>query len=150
MRTMHIEGLPELMRKLEAIKGSAWMRNALRAVAITMKDAIAPYPPGSEANTPNQRRWYERGYGTRWLRKDGTVGGKRTSQTLGRNWSTRIEATRAILGNGASYARYVHDKDLQPAFHRARGWKTAQDALSEQSSVIESILSDYLGRELQK
>ena len=130
--SIEIEGLDELRRKLGQNIEPA-LQGAMMAAAAELQNLIAPYPPESVANRPNIRsgqtgspRWYERGYGTRWLRLvKGGYGGNPTSEMLNRQWSiAKLGRTGAQLRNRASYAKYVHGEKDQPAFHAGRGWKT--------------------------
>lgn len=152
-----ITGLDELQRKLGADFRPA-MRGATRAIAAEVQGVIAPYPKESEANKARAfgsafsistrkaaNRWYERGYGPRWARKDGGVGGTKSSETLGRRWGIkRSGRIGAVLGNIASYAPFVHSDEKQAKFHGRRGWVTDKDAIKkvEQAGTIKRIVSD--------
>jgi hypothetical protein len=107
---------------------------AIQAAAVgyleAFRNELTPYPPSSEANRPNARgRWYERGYGPRWLIKGGGIGGRKTSELLGRSWSVAPTGTGAHLWSRASYSGYVHRdptssaRPKQAAFHGRRGWQ---------------------------
>src|SRR4030042_2565195 len=79
-----IKGLDKLLKKLDDLEGLKAAVRGMEAAALHVKGKIAEYPPASEANAPKTSgSWYERGYGTRW-----PGGGKRTSETLGRKWTT--------------------------------------------------------------
>lgn len=129
-----LENAQSILDKLGKLQALRWIKGLLRAAAEDVKGTVARYPPATEANAPRgwrpggNNRWYERGFGPRWVRKDGSVGGRQTSQTLGRRWTTRVGDTWALIGNAASYAPYVHDADRQAWFHKRRGWPTIQDA----------------------
>lgn len=135
-----IKNLDEIMDAMGELATMAWVRGILGAAAQDVKSAVAVYPPETEANAPRgfntfyntrtrkaDNTWYVRGFGTRRVRKDGSIGGRQTSQTLGRRWTTRVADTWAKIGNNASYAMYVQDEDMQAAFHKERGWVTVQD-----------------------
>ncbi len=151
--TVRIVGLDDLQRRLGADFKPA-MRGATRAIALEIQGEIAPYPPSTEANRPRSslatRRalpWYERGYGTRWHRRDGTVGGRKTSETLGRRWGIkRSGGTGAVLGNIASYSPYVHSHDKRAKFHKRRGWVSDEEAIKdvERAGTIERIVRDAI------
>ena len=122
------------------------MRGVLSAAGQDLKDWLATYPPSSFANLPSNTpgwRWYERGYGPRWVVKDGSVHGRRTSQTLGRRWEVAVDpdGKRATVGNSATYAPYVQDQMKQPWFHAHRRWRTVQGAVREKGeSIIRKVL----------
>lgn len=101
---------------------------AIQAAAVgyvtALHAVVLPYPPAGAANRPNaQGRWYERGYGPRWRRRNGRIGGRKTSQLLNRSWAITRVAGGARLQNRASYSGAVHGDD-QAAFHARRGWQT--------------------------
>jgi len=142
MIELEVEGLDEVLRILDRMasgKGLAPARAALDAGAVHIKGAVATYPPATSANRPGGpgSRWYQRGYGPRWMRKSGGVGGRKTSQTLGRRWSiVKRGAWVRVIGNNVSYGPYVQDEDKQAGFHKARGWLTIQGAVEKEGPKI--------------
>ena len=122
------------------------------AAGIYLKGVISEYPGSSSANSPKPYpgRWYERGYGTRYVRKSGGVGGRRTSQTLGKRWSVKKEnaGMTVIVGNNASYAKWVQGANTQARFHKARNWKTTQDVADKESKKAVSIVMDFVRAKL--
>lgn len=122
--TIQISGLSNWQRALRSDLGGA-INAALTAVAEEGRDLISPYPP---APPRTRDRWYERGYGPRWRRKDGSVGGRKTSETLGRRWTVASKSrTKVALINTASYAGYVHDSQEQAQRMKQIGWRTERD-----------------------
>jgi hypothetical protein len=107
-------------------------------VAAELQDVLAPYPPAPTPGNP----WYERGYGTKYRRRDGRITGRKTSESLGRSWSIASRSARvAVLMNKASYGAWVHDSESQTSRHERTGWQTeetAADAL-HRSGAIEEI-----------
>ena len=136
-----IEGLDRAMRKLTALENREYVKGTMQACVLLAKNHIAVYPPATEANSPSRKRWYERGFGTRYRRKDGTIGGRRTSETLGRKWATEVTDKGLVgkIGNNASYARFVHDADKQARFHAARRWRTDKDTFAAVEPKIQRI-----------
>lgn len=130
---IQIKNLDAIIAKLGKLQTLKWTRQILENAAEDVRRGLARYPAPSEANTPRSwqpggnNRWYQRQYGPRWARKDGTVGGRKTSERLGPGWATRVGDTWALIGNKASYGPYVQDKDVQASFHAQRGWATIQD-----------------------
>lgn len=125
---------------------AAAVKPAAIAVAAEGQSRIAQYPP---APPKAGRTFYERGFGTRWRRKDGSVGGRKTSETLGRKWAIQPQSNGAVLQNGASYAKYVHSADHQATVHKGR-WKTdakLADALVSDGTV-EKVVSAALKKTL--
>jgi len=148
--SMKLEGLKELERKLGPIQAGKYWKALLQAAASDVKDYIAVYPAESIANSPQARTWYERGFGPRWYRKDGSVGGDKTSETLGRRWTISANSERSIVGNNASYARAVQSAEEQPPFHARRGWRTDEETIDKmRPKVVEKMrraIDKILGR----
>ena len=99
-----IEGIDEITRKLIEVGKITVLSRAVKAGALHMKGAIARYPPSTDANRPRQygsffsiksrkanNTWYQRGYGPRWVRKDGSVGGRASSDRK----STRLNSSHS-------------------------------------------------------
>jgi len=130
MITIEVRGLDALERKLKRPL-TPELRGFTQAVGEMIRSELAPYPPASEANVPNDRgRWYERGFGPRWFRKDGSVGGRKTSEMLNRQWGgVRHGRIGYRIFNRASYAQWVHSHEMQNWWHRVRGWMTDRKAV---------------------
>jgi len=126
----------------------------IQASAQNIKGTISPYPASSQANAPKSYpgRWYQRGYGPRWARKDGTTGGRKTSETLNRRWSVKKGSGgfSAIIGNNASYSRYVHAEENQARFHSMRGWVTDEQAIERNRENIQNDLSVAIQNEIER
>lgn len=159
--TIEIKGIEKVRAKLNDLANRRYMQGTMAAATLLVKDWIAEYPLATEANQPRGfnsyysladrraiNRWYERGYGPRWARKDGSVGGSRTSETLGRRWTTRVEdnGMRGVVGNNASYAPWVQDAERQATFHAARGWRTVQDAVQAKRGEVVRLLQNAVNR----
>lgn len=127
MFSINVENLDVWQRAL-ATNLEPTQTAALVAIAEEGRDFISPYPP---APPRKKNRWYERGYGPRWQRRDGTIGGRKTSETLGRKWRIIKGRGRVVLENRASYAGWVHRKEKQARIHTETGWKTEVDMEQE-------------------
>jgi hypothetical protein len=115
------------------------------AVAEVIQSRVQPYPAATAANFPvyhigphtkpaNYGRWYTRGYGPQWSRKDGSIGGSKTSEQLEQSWSLSTplaSRTSTVLGNRASYAKYLHSSEEQVGWAGARGWVTDKTAIEQ-------------------
>jgi len=147
--TITIKGLDKLTKKIKNIEGLKPVIAALRAGATHIKGKIAKYPPATSANSPSQRRWYERGYGPRWRRIDGSLGGRKTSETLGRKWTIgeRDGGLTWIVGNNVTYGPFVQG-DKQAAFHRERGWKTTDQVAEEEADTVNKFVQEHIEKAL--
>jgi len=145
-----IEGLEQLQKKMGRLAGAQYMKGVMGAAAQDVMNYIAQYPPSTEANSPRgfntvssistrkpTNRWYQRGYGPRWQRKDGSVGGSKTSEMLGRKWRSKVDGDgmRAVVSNKASYGPFVQRAEEQASFHKARGWRTDAMAIARQLPI---------------
>ena len=141
--TVRIHIPPDLKRALDGD-----MRKVIQKASIPLTrelhSTVAKYPPESEANLPRgfgsavsiatkkaQNRWYKRGYGPQWSRKDGSVGGRKTSEMLNRSWGIKRLRWGMQLGSRASYSPVVHHHEDQANFHKARGWVTDKQAVDK-------------------
>lgn len=156
--SVRIEGLDKLRAALGELGAAKALRPILTAAVLHLKGLIAVYPPSSEANKPRSfvskgnNRWYERGFGSKWARKDGSTGSAQTSETLGRSWTEAVDPAGkwAQVGTRASYAPLVQDRDEQAAFHKDRGWQTAQDVLDDNTDDIVGKIADAVSDTLAK
>ena len=138
MVELQVKGLMELRAKLGKVKFSEVFTPIMTAATVAAKGKIAKYPPSSAANSSGQKRWYERGYGSKWRVKDGSIHGRKTSQMLGKSWTTKVEdgGMRGIVGTKVTYAPWVQDRNRQASYHRRRGWVTVQDVAEKYGAEI--------------
>jgi len=147
--TIRVVVPPELRRALDGNMQRVVQR-ASPGIIRELHATVAKYPPATAANQPNHR-WYERGYGPRWTRKDGSIGGSKTSEMLNRSWGTQRKSWGMILGSRASYAPVVHSHEEQAKFHGARGWVTDKQAADKviQSGKVDRIVKAAVARVLK-
>jgi hypothetical protein len=154
MATKTIKGMDELVRKLDTIAKLKGAKRGLKAGAVHVRGKIAQYPPSTMANSPTNPtgRWYERSFGPRWLRKrSGTIGGRKTSERLDAKWAqrSRDSGLTQVIGNNASYAKYVHDAEEQAGFHGRRGWKTDAQVLRDEGDTVLEFIKNEVEKELR-
>lgn len=172
--TIEIKGLDKLLRDLDPVRARRGMTTAMQgAVRIVQKD-LKEYPPKSEANQPrtfnsaysltgargNRRlgrviaraanSWYQRGYGTKWARKDGSIGGYASSKKLGGQWNVKVSAhgkvIEGIVGNLVPYGPFVQDKEQQAWYHARRKWPTVQGVLENRTRQIMDFFEQAVRR----
>ncbi len=135
---IEVKGIDSIQAMFAKDLTPAWQAIGL-GLAEAIRDEISPYP---SAPAKGAKAWYERGYGPRWRRRDGSIGGRKTSETLGRKWMIASRSRMIIaLTNTASYAPYVHRAEDQTARHAATGWKTDDAATS---AVMASAIPEQL------
>ena len=151
---VELTGLRELQAKIDKLENvGATVGPALLLGGIELRDWIQVYPPKSIANRPHglkPDRWYERGEGTHYITVKGVEKIYKKSQMLNRKWVTTHaftpDAAEVVIGNGASYAKYVHDERYQVYFHALRNWRTAQAGILEFEAKIVRRVSDAISR----
>lgn len=153
MANIKIEGLDEAIKKLESLNRLNRLKPAFRAAAAHVKGKIAIYPAATLGNSESNPtgRWYQRGYGPKWKRKDGSIGGKKSSETLGRKWTHEALSSGigARIGNNVTYGPFVHDPAEQTSFHKAHGWKTTEQVAQEESGAVNRIIKRQVGKLLE-
>ena len=154
--TLKIEGMEKLAAKLKSLEDVKYLKTVMRAAGETIKAKIAVYPPATEANAPSSApgaRWYQRGQGGHYIRKrDGGESIYRTSETLGRKWTTALRdaGLTVIVGNKVTYAPHVQDREKQAAYHKRRGWLTIQDVAEQNAEQIAQQVMELLVAKLEK
>lgn len=140
-----------IMRGLKAMMGGATR---------LLHDALVDYPSETAGNKPRaftsggQNVWYERGFGSKWARKDGSVGESQTSETLGRSWTTEVRGfaagVRGIVGARASYAPLVQDEKRQAAIHKRHEWSTIQSVFKDKKREIIQLFDSVIARIIRR
>lgn len=144
--TVRIRGDKELQAKLKNITDMRRFEPAMKAAGEDIQRWISPYPEINNealAIAEGRRTWYERSFGTKWRRKDGSVGGRQTTEFMDKRWYIKTTASqfraRAIIGNNASYVLYVHSAAKQTRVHQRRNWRTDKQAIKARRDVIMNL-----------
>lgn len=139
MIQIQIKGMDKLMKKIKSVEGGKYIVPVLKVGGLEAQRMTGEYPPATIANSPDNPsgRWYQRGYGTKWRRKDGSIDGKKTSEDLLGKWY--IDPNESDLSvkvwNAATYAQYVHG-EKQAKIHEKHGWKKLFETTKENSGEI--------------
>lgn len=146
-----IRGLEELTAKLGKLEGLRAILPAMKAAAEHIQRKVKEYPPETEANSPSQQRWYQRGYGPKWRTKSGAIHGSNTSKTLKHEWTigTTNGGLTQIVGNQVTYGPFVQDKEKQADFHKRRGWKTTEDVAEEEADTVMAFVQKEVDKALE-
>lgn len=155
MAEITIEGLEELLDDLEEILPA--IKTGLSAGALYLKGKAAEYPPSTAGNQPKNyvpgrwNTWYQRGFGSKWARADGTVGSRATSETLGRKWTSRGQTGSKglawVVGNNVSYSKWVQG-DEQTWFHKAHGWKSTETLKREEEDEVRKRVNEIIEKKI--
>jgi hypothetical protein len=148
-----VHGLSELLDKFDHLSENVQkaVRAGIFAGAVHVQTQAKKYPPSTEANIPFQRRWYQRGWGSKWMRRDGSVGGKMTSKNLKQQWTVEMrDKYTVVIGNNVSYGPYVmggaNDEHQQAHRMKEIGWKTTDTIAEEQTPKV----MEFIEKEIQK
>ena len=86
--SINTQDLAKLAKLLNAVPA---YKDGIKLAAAEVKSWINIYPDASEANQagPYPKRWYVRGHGPYWSLRGGGVHSRRSSEALGRRWTTQ-------------------------------------------------------------
>lgn len=101
------------------------------------------YPPLTDANKP-PTPYYIRGRGMQYKTRNS---GK--SEKYGTRFYVRARGYGAVIGNTASYAKYLADEKLQ-ARHMAKiGWRKLIDVAKEKIEAVRKIFQDWVDKTIR-
>ena len=101
------------LKRALGVRMSPVLSGITMAVIAEIENKLTPYPPSSEANRPGGpgSRWYERGYGSRWVTMGGQLRGRKTSHGTTRRRQEPAGRIHMFLGAG----RPVGQSTISPA-----------------------------------
>ena len=150
--TIHVKGLDKLIGKLDTIAKLRVVKAGIKAGGLHIKGKIAKYPPATAANFPGPypKRWYQRGWGSKYARLSGGVGGRMTSETLRAKWTiqSRDAGMSVVIGNNVTYSVFVQSAEKQAAFHKRHGWKTDKQVVEKEGPKVKELIARAIRRSL--
>ena len=145
-----IIGDKELQAKLRRISDLSFLRPVISSEVTYVAGKISFQPNAPSKNKSPGNSWYDRGYGPRWMRRDGSINGSQTSEDLPGSWKGKATSnTRGIIGNDASYAKWVQGPQ-QSAIMKKIGWKTTDTVVDEESEKVLKSIQKAVDNELRK
>ena len=127
------------------------LEQAGKALKLLVEIYPAPGPWNREPGTRGDGRWYERGYGSRWRRANGTLGGANTSEQLNRSWMVKNDNDKSTsVYTGVSYAPYLFDPEKRVSWARGHGWLDINETAEEFDESFEKIITVEIEKELEK
>lgn len=126
------------------------IRATIPRVAVEFKPLIAAYPEEGPYNQPGPypHRWYQRNKGPRWARKDGTIGGRNTSEQLQYSWKQETGDDQIRTWTEVGYAPYVVGNQITD-YHEAHGWKRIEDIANDYADRALEILLEEIDKVLE-
>ena len=159
-KTLVIEpSLKEIMARVKkVIDDPAARRRVLLRAVLELKDLAAAYPVAGRWNsapgTKGDNRWYQRGFGSRWLRKDGTFGGSNTSQRLQQSWNTEVQRQDEFTASAftdVTYAPYLLDeKKPRVNWAQSHGWQSLDEIQEDYAPRFERAVLDEVDDQINK
>jgi len=151
--------IKEIMARIKKVidDPQARRRVLLRGV-LEVKDLASAYPVAGRWNsapgTRGDNRWYQRGYGTRWLRNDGSYGGNNTSQRLQQSWQTEVQRTSEFTASAftdVTYAPYLLDEDKpRVRWSESHGWQSLDEIQEQYEPRFEKLVLDEVDDQINK
>ena len=126
-----------------------------------VQSRMAVYPPETDANKPGPypKKWYQRHFGPRYTKKDGSIGGQDTSERLQKAWRTdlvkpaeaHVFTKSPQTGGEVSYVEHVQSYENQTNVHKEHGWQTDRAVAEkvEKSPALDKVLGAEITRELR-
>jgi hypothetical protein len=146
--TIHINGVDELIRKLDSIAKLREIGQVMRAAALHVKGKIAQYPARSSRPQPFVSDKQRRGFFAKLRSGEIEVPYRRGispgSETLGRKWATTLEngGLTAVVGNNTSYAPLVQGPGTQTAYHAMTGWQTTEQVMDAERETVQEMVRE--------
>ncbi len=164
--------IKEIMARIKKVidDPQARRRVLLRGV-LEVKDLASAYPVEGEYNKPGHTRrvriptkqgletrfisgWYQRGYGSRWLRNDGSYGGNNTSQRLQQSWQTEVQRTSEFTASAftdVTYAPYLLDEEKpRVRWAESHGWQSLDEIQEQYEPRFEKLVLDEVDDQINK
>jgi hypothetical protein len=120
-------------------------------IVLETQDRAAGYPPDDPRwNSPPGSRgdnvWYQRQFGTRWINKNGLLGGTNESEKLQKNWRSdvqQIDNFTASAYTEVTYAPKLYDPVNRAPWAALHGWPTVDEiAAGYQPRFVELVLAE--------
>lgn len=150
--------IKEIITKLLAlVTDAASRRRVLTRAVLELKDLAAAYPvEGAWNKAPGARgdnRWYQRQFGSRWLRSDGSMGGRNTSQKLQKSWQVEIQRRdefSAAAFTDVTYAPFLLDPNRRVHWANSHGWQDLDEIGEDYTPRFEQIILDEIDSQVDK
>lgn len=153
-----IPSIKEIVSRIKAvIDDPDSRRRVLTRAVLELKDLAAGYPvegawnraPGTKGNNV----WYQRQYGTRYKRKDGTIGERNTSQRLQKRWYTEVQRKDEFSASAftdVTYAPFLLDPNQRVNWAVGHGWQSLDEIEKDYMPRFEKIILDEVDGQIEK
>lgn len=146
-----VKGMDELMRKFkqfpeEITKNMAQAGKEAAQRIVLPTEGLQNYPPETAANKPPVP-YYVRGLGME-RSLQGQEYNDSSSENLGKQWVVNSQGLNTVIGNSASYAKWVHGEDQAKAMG-AIGWKKLLATAKKVADDIRGVYEDWVAKTLK-
>ncbi len=136
-------------------------RRVLIRGSLELKDRYIVYPKAGRWNsapgTKGNNRWYQRKFGARYLRKNGTFGGSNTSENLQTSWQYTIGADNysASVFTPVSYAPFLYvprsdPKPNQVYWANEHGWQDTNEIAEAFTPRFAELVEEEIDKQIRK
>jgi hypothetical protein len=146
----------EMRKILDSIQDNPELeRRILLRGTLELADRARVYPAAGAWNRPpgtrGDNRWYQRQFGPRWLRANGTLNGKNTSQRLQKSWKVAVSKDSKVgsVFTGVTYAPFLLDPDRRVSWARGHGWKTTTEITDEYADRFSEMALQEIDKEIK-
>ena len=156
MTAVRIEGLPQLLAKLQRVGSVRLVRAAIAEVAANVKKAIATSPPVRRGpaiwRNDTERLAFFAALRAGEIEVPYRRGSSPGSEKLGSKWTVEFRdgGMSAIVGNNVTYGPLVQDKDSQHPYHALTGWPTIQGVAEEETAKADKTMKKYFDAALRQ
>lgn len=153
-----IEGIDQLVKKVETIQQLRGLKNVLLAAGETLKGKLSVYPPqksltrrsvyGEPFKSEKQRRFFFYALGKGLITVPYSRGADPRSERFKASWAieTRNDGLTVIVGNDSTYGPYLMGNKEQSEFMAAIGWPTVDEVAAENVEEISQFAVYQLQR----
>ena len=142
-----IEGMDELIKKLDDLGKMSTIHAGMKAAANILKGLMIVYPAHTAANMPAGpgSHWYKRGTGSFYwrIRDNAKVSYGKKSEVLKSKWTSKYDQYKfeAIIGNNVSYSPFVQGpKGTQAKAMAKIGWQGVDTVANKELPRIQEML----------
>jgi len=155
--TIEIEGLDELVRKLDDLAKLTKVHAGMLAALSHIKGKIAKYPKYMRGSIPlsavggfssdKQRRGFFAKLNAGEIEVPYRRGISPGSEDLAHKWTVKYDTKKfeGVVGNNASYARFVQG-DKQTKMMDMIGWETVEEVSSREEKRVQEYVIDAVRR----
>jgi hypothetical protein len=155
--TIEIQGLDELIKKLDDLRQLRKVHAGIRAAGMYVKGKIATYPRYMRGSIPlsavggfksdKHRRGFFAKLNAGEIEVPYRRGQSPGSEDLANKWTSKYDQNKfeAVVGNNASYARFVQG-DKQTKMMKMIGWQTVDQVAEKETKRVQEYVFEAVKR----